>query len=264
MANRLALGLAVICASACTARGVDAPLALESGYAAREAAMMEATDQCGPEALTGSVPAWIANTVAVVADGPFRPVCARHDACYRLGEQSQSWCDDRMRDEMQAICDSGNATATYSVPVIGPSLCRFHAGAYYQAINSTYGGFAYGGAPGGEISDVRTQAIDARIGRDELRVCADVHNPTLLMQEYDLELRHSDGRLIDREPDLHEENIRAGETETLCVSTELDPRWSAENTGDTLRLSLRADTPESFAFVNDMVVVDTVEVALNE
>ena len=34
-------------------------------------------------------------------------------------------------------------------------------------------------------------------------------------------------------------------------------RWDADNIGDEVFLSLRADTPESFAFWNDMVIVDS-------
>jgi len=82
------------------------------------------------------------------------------------------------------------------------------------------------------------------------------------MQEYDLELHSETGKMIDREPDLHEENIRAGETETLCVSTNWNIRWDAENVGDEVFVSLRADTPESFAFWNDMVIVDSKRVDL--
>ena len=76
-------------------------------------------------------------------------------------------------------------------------------------------------------------------------------------QEYDVELHSESGQLIDREPDLHEENIRAGETETVCVSTNWNAVWDADNIGREVFLSLRADTPESFAFWDDMIIVDS-------
>ncbi len=255
----------VIVATSCAliSRQVDAPADLDADYLVREAAYMEDADSCGPEFVQDKMPGALKSVIEPLADGPFRPVCARHDACYRLGEKSQAWCDDRMRDEMFAICDTGQAGVAYRVPGIGPSLCKFHGGMYYRLINSTFGGVAYGGAPGGEISAIRTRRIADTIGEDELEICADILNPTMLMQEYDLELHSEKGQMIDREPDLHEENIPAGETETLCVSTNWNARWDADNIGDEVFLSLRADTPESFAFWNDMVIVDSKQIDLD-
>lgn len=251
MRRRLLILAGLLSLAACAARGVDAPLPVEAGYGAREAANLEDGDRCGPAVITEAMPGWLANAVGPVTDGPFRPVCGRHDACYRLGEQTQSWCDERMRTEMEAICATGEATAAYSAPIVGPSLCRFHAAAYYRAIDTTYGGFSYGGAPGGAIESVSREARGS-----DVVLCAQVHNPTPLMQEYDLELRTASGQLVDREPDLHELNIRPGETREICVGTHFDPFWSAARLGEGATLSLRADTPESFAFINDMVVVD--------
>lgn len=257
-----ALLAVVVVAASCAllSNQVDAPAQVGDDYLAREAAFMDAADSCGPEFVQDKLPGSLKSVIEPLADGPFRPVCARHDACYRLGEKSQAWCDDRMRDEMFAICDTGQAGVAYRVPSVGASLCKFHGGMYYRLINSTFGGVAYGGAPGGEITALRTRRIADAIGEDEIEICADILNPTLLMQEYDLELHSETGQMIDREPDLHEENIRAGETETLCVSTNWKGRWDAENVGDQVFVSLRADTPESFAFWNDMVIVDSKEV----
>jgi|GEM_PF-758907 len=242
------------------ARQVDAPADIGADYLAREAALMNSADSCGPEFVQDKLPASMKSVIEPLADGPFRPVCARHDACYRLGEQTQAWCDDRMRDEMIAICDTGLAGFAYRVPRVGPSLCRFHGGIYYRLINSTLGGVAYGGAPGGEITAIHSRRIEDAIGGDEVEICADIHNSTPLMQEYDLELHSETGQLIDREPDLHEENIRAGEYETLCVSTNWNAAWDSENIGREVFLSLRADTPESFAMWNDIVIVDSQSV----
>ena len=252
------IAIAILAAScALFAKQVDAPADVGADYLTREAEFMVAADSCGPEFVQDKLPSALKSVIEPLADGPFRPVCARHDACYRMGEKSQAWCDDRMRDEMFAICDTGRAGVAYRVPEIGPSLCKFHGGMYYRLINSTFGGVAYGGAPGGEIAALHTRRIADAIGADELEICADIHNPTSLMQEYDIELHSETGRLIDREPDLHEENIRAGETETLCVSTNWNGVWDAENVGSEVFVSLRADTPESFAFWDDMVIVDS-------
>lgn len=262
IAASLLMVVIIVTACALISNQVDVPADVGEDYLIREAEFMDSADSCGPEFVQDKLPGALRTMIEPLADGPFRPVCARHDACYRLGEKSQTWCDDRMRDEMFAICDTGQAGAAYRVPRVGPSLCRFHGGMYYRLINSTFGGVAYGGAPGGEIAAVHTKDIADAIGGDELEICADIHNPTLLMQEYDLELHTGSGQMIDREPDLHEENIRAGETETLCVSTNWNARWDAENIGDEVFLSLRADTPESFAFWNDMVIVDTKSLSL--
>ena len=124
--------LAIFMLAACGhGSSVDAPLAVAADYEARERAQMVDTDRCGPAFIQEKLPASVQRVVGPIADGPFKPVCARHDACYRLGEKTQSWCDDRMRDEMVAICNTGEAGLTYGIPVIGPSLCRFHAGLYY-------------------------------------------------------------------------------------------------------------------------------------
>lgn len=252
------LAVAIVAAAcALISKQVDAPADVGEDYLEREAGFMDVADSCGPEFVQDKMPGALKSVIEPLADGPFRPVCARHDACYRLGEKSQAWCDDRMRDEMFAICDTGQAGIAYRVPGVGPSLCKFHGGMYYRLINSTFGGVAYGGAPGGEITGIQTRRIADAIGGDEIEICADILNSTSLMQEYDLELHSETGQMIDREPDLHEENIRAGETETLCVSTNWNASWDAGNIGDEVFLSLRADTPESFAFWNDMVIVDS-------
>ncbi|MEL6830660.1 MAG: hypothetical protein AAFO63_11035 [Pseudomonadota bacterium] len=264
--NAASVLMIAIVIAACTPNlnQVDVPADVGEAYLLREAEFMDSADSCGPEFVQDKLPGALKTVIEPLADGPFRPVCARHDACYRLGEKSQAWCDDRMRDEMFAICDTGQAGVAYRVPEIGPSLCRFHGGMYYRLINSTFGGVAYGGAPGGEIAAIRTQRIADTIGQDEFEICADILNPTLLMQEYDIELHTGSGQMIDREPDLHEANIRAGDIETLCVSTNWNGRWDADNIGDDVFLSLRADTPESFAFWNDMVIVDSKQLRITE
>lgn len=261
-----ALCAALVAAVGCAvmSQRVDVPKDVGADYAAREAAFMDEADSCGPQFVQDKLPARLKSAIEPLADGPFRPVCARHDACYRMGEMSQAWCDDRMLEEMLAICDTGRAGLGYSIPEFGPSLCRFHGGMYFRLINSTYGGVAFGGAPGGEFSGLRVRLIEDRGSDDEVEICADVHNPTMLMQEYDVELHDAKGRLIDREPDLHEENVRAGETEILCVSTNWNPHWSRADLGAGLFVSLRADTPESFAFWNDMVVVDQERVEVEQ
>jgi len=256
--------LAILFLAACGhGAGVDVPTSVAPDYEARERAQMVDTDRCGPAFIQDKLPGPVQRVIGPLADGPFRPVCARHDACYRLGEKTQSWCDDRMRAEMTAICDTGKAGAAYSVPGIGPSLCRFHGSLYYTAINSTFGSVAYGdGAPAGEITALRIQRIRDVLTDDEITLCADVRNPSKLMQEYDIELHDARGKLIDREPDLYEKNVRPGETEEFCVGTNFLPNWSVSNLTDTVYVSIRADIPTTFATSNDMVIVDTQSVKI--
>jgi hypothetical protein len=242
-----------------TGEGVDRPEPVPAAYAAREAAMRDPADRCGPEFIQTKLPKGFVNTVGSVTDGPFRPVCARHDACYRLGERTQAECDRRMKREMETICASGKATPAYSLPLVGKSLCRFHAGLYYDAINNTYAAVAYGGRPGGKIVNVATRVIDDPVTDDEFEVCVEVHNNTFAMQEYDVEMRGRKGRLIDREPDTYEANVGVGETKTLCVTTN-HTRWSLKDLPDEVQVSLRCDTPENFSVRHDMIVVDTVSV----
>lgn len=241
-------------------QGVDAPIDVPADYAAREQQHMEDSDRCGPEFLQERLSAGMLNIIGPIADGPFRPVCKRHDACYRLKEMTQAWCDDRMRDEMISICNTGEATPAYSVPVIGPSLCRFHAGLYYQAINSPAGAVAYKGQAGGKIVDIRSRRVEDWLSNDEFEVCVDVTNNTKSMQEYDIELHTADGKLVDREPDTYERNVRAEETEEFCVGTNYSAEWSISNLTEIVYISIRADDPSNFDTTDDMVIVDTAEV----
>jgi hypothetical protein len=236
---------------------------LPEDYVEREAAFMKDDDRCGPEFLQTKLPKAFVKVIGPIGDGPFGPVCKRHDACYRLKEHSQAWCDDRMRDEMVAICDTGKATPTYSVPIIGTPLCKFHAGLYYAGINSTFAGPAYKGLPGGEIVDVRVRRINDWFSDDELEVCADVKNTTLVTQEYDIELHTAAGKMVDREPDVYEKNVRSDEVEEFCVGTN-NTRWGISDLSDMVYISIRADTPETFAITNDMVIVDTKEIDITE
>jgi len=117
--------LILLAGCAVSGEGVDMPEAVSADYAAREAVLRDPTDRCGPEFIQTKLPKSFVNVAGAVTDGPFRPVCQRHDACYRLQERTQAECDRRMKREMAAVCASGKATPTYSLPMVGKSLCRF-------------------------------------------------------------------------------------------------------------------------------------------
>ena len=239
------------------------PVQIPADYQLREQANMEPQDSCGPEFVQESLPGFVRAVIDPLADGPFAPACRRHDGCYRLREKSQAWCDDRFRDEMFAICDSGTGGLAYSIPGVGPSLCRFHGSLYYNMVNSTDGASAYEGAPGGAIANLRHRIIRHRYREDEAEVCVDIHNGTQMMQGYDVLLHDEAGRVIDREPDLGQEKLRAGEDGTVCVSTEWNRQYGLKDFADGIHVSLRADDPERYAWWGDMVVVDMRQVVLD-
>lgn len=230
-------------------------------YAARETAKIDPDDSCGPEFLQDVLPRWLVASTTPLFDGPFRPVCERHDACYGLEEHSQAWCDDRFHDEMTAICDTGRSGGLYSAPLIGAALCRRQANAYFAMVNNSFGAYAYGDGdkvypPGGRIvaQDVR---IIPHAGGERVEVCVDILNDTMILQEYDVALVAADGRLIDREPDLYDSNVRAGASRRFCFGAD---RKTLES-GD-LRIILRADRPDSFMFNDVMEMVDEAAVSI--
>lgn len=82
-------------------------------------------------------------------------------------------------------------------------------------------------------------------------------------QEYDVTMFTAKGARVDREPDTCEMSVEAGQVgKNVCVSTELDPRWSPSNLGRRVEIRLRSDTPFGFAIINDMVTVDVKSVAV--
>ena len=258
-------GVSALFLGGCTVFGTpaDVPVAAGAAYLAREQAHMEPQDSCGPEFVQESLPGFVRAVIDPLADGPFRPACKRHDACYRLREQTQAWCDDRFREEMFATCETGTGGLLYSVPQLGPSLCRFHGSLYYNMVNSTDGAAAYEGAPGGVITNLRHQIERSDWWGDQVRVCVDIHNPTPLMQGYQVILHDEDGHVIDDEPDLGQLKLRAGEQGTICAGTRWNRAYGLKDFADGIYVSLRADDPERFAYWGDMVVVDMRQVVLD-
>lgn len=227
------------CASA---PGIDRPVPLETGYAAREASAREPHDRCGPEFIQENLPGPVVSTLGPFFDGPFRPVCERHDACYRLREQTQAWCDDRMRAEMMDICAAGRPRHS-----AGGALCRMRANLYFASVDNTFGGYAYEGEAGGRIA-----ALDISDGpRNRAKVCVTAENDTPLMQEYIIDLRDGRGRRIARKPRFHEQNVRAGASAVICAHV------GERRLRGPVEVSLVADRPDSFATRNDMITVDT-------
>jgi len=236
---RRLLPILLLTFSAC-ATAPDVAVPLPEDYAAREASASMAHDRCGPEFLQQQLPGFLVSMVGPMFDGPFRPVCERHDACYRLTEKSQAWCDDRMKAEMDAICAED----------VGP-LCEARSDLYYSLVNSWAGAEAYGGAAAGEITDVQTLVEPGQIS-----YCAVIFNPSKTLQQYRLHLTAPGGVEIDNAPTSDLRNVRAGEQDTLCVGTSYTPDWTADSAGPDLSLTLLANRPDETTNKVQMEFVD--------
>jgi hypothetical protein len=229
-------------AACASARGIDRPVQLPPDYAAREASASKPADRCGPEFISDNAPAAAVALLGPMFDGPFRPVCARHDACYELREQTQAWCDQRMRTEMLDICAVGRPAGSP-----GAALCRVRAGLYFDMVDSNFGAYSYHGAPGGEITAVDVAAAPA----GKVNICVTAANTTPLLQEYIVELRTERGARKGRAPGLAERSVRAGESTVLCAS--LHGAALAKGPHDAV---LIADDPDQLALSNDHVEID--------
>lgn len=224
----------------------EIPADFHSTYAEREEAAIRDTDHCGP--------AWMTDVTGSALDFEFEQVCKRHDACYRLQEQTQRWCDDRMERELNAICDDASWYRWLD--------CNASAAIYSSFIRTTYGGEAYSGdgapiPPMGEIVSVERTVTDDWLSDDEVTYCVIVRNPSPITQEYDIELYAGRGNRVDREPDMYEFNVEAGRQTRRCVGTDYSADWSISDLPPRVQILLRADTPVGWDFTGDMVVVDT-------
>ena len=218
-------------------------------YRERETAAMKSTDQCGPQFLTEYAPDFVATGIS----GEMKKVCERHDACFRLKEQTQKFCDDQMTEELWAVCETK--------PWYLKSQCQTKAMIFARLIRTSIGGDAYGGAPQGEIADWTVTTIDDTFSDDEIEICARIYNNSDLTQEYELRLYTFDPKpqLIDKEPDTYEFNVQARSSKSnVCVSTNLDPTWSKSDLKGKAWLILMADIPDDFSLDNmgKLVVVD--------
>lgn len=243
----LALPALAILAACASAPGIDRPVPLEPAYAAREIGAGKPADRCGPEFISDNLPKSVVSAMGPILDGPFRPVCARHDACYELREQTQAWCDARMLEEMTGICNAGRSEGS-----LGAALCRFRAGLYFDMVDNSLGAYSYHGEAGGRIA-----AVDiAEAARGNIRVCVTAENTTPLLQEYAIDLRAANGKRIDREPGFVERDVRAGGSVLICVGTEGSPFWNLSRLHGPLEVRLLADNPDSMAMNEALVIID--------
>lgn len=249
MAPRNGLASAAVCAlAACaSATGIDRPMALDPGYAAREASERKPADRCGPEFISDHLPTPVVSLMGPLLDGSFRPVCARHDACYELREQTQAWCDARMRTEMLDICNAGRSDGS-----IGGALCRLRASMYFGLVDNAYGAYSYHGGPGGRI--VALDLADAPAGK--LKICATVENSTPLLQTYAVELRTADRKRIARAPEVKSRSVRAGQSTILCAGPVDSAHGRPKQISTEVEVRLVAGDPDSLAMIKEMIIVD--------
>ncbi len=261
--RRIALGALLVAATFSTPQTqAQAP-----GYEARERRAIKTTDHCGPAYIQKKVPGAISGPLNWLVDGPFKASCERHDACYRLKEQNQSWCDDRFRNEMYNTCDANPLVRS---GVDRYFLCRATATAYYSAVSGTLGSVSYaenedGGAiedgdGAGELLNLKRRRIRDIFSDDEFEVCGEIYNPSRIVQEYEVRMV-SGGQLVDREPDTHELNVRPGGTAHFCLTTNWSPAWSISDLALYVEIQLWADRPSTYQISGDMVLVAVEEVS---
>jgi len=213
----------------------------KSNYKQRERSAYSKTDYCGPSFLTKHIGSSIS--------GPFIHVCKQHDACYRLGEKSQRFCDNQMKVGMDKVCQR---RPWYEQP-----RCQTHASIFGRLIETTIGGQAFEGAPQGEIIDVQRNVIEDYLSDDEVDYCVTIHNNSKITQEYEVRLVTAGKRIVDREPDSYEANVLSNARKTICVGTDNLPQWSQSDLSSLVYIQLLADTPEGWSVSNDLVHVDT-------
>lgn len=226
--------------------GTDLPMPLSEDYLSREDSARETWDRCGPEFIQLNMPAPVVSLLGPLMDGPFGPVCQRHDACYRLQEHSQTWCDERMRTEMIDICNDGRPADSAAA-----ALCRFRADLYHGMVDNRFGAYAYEGVAGGRIASVYVNRPTA----GEVEICVTAENDTKLMQGYVVELRTGDGKRFGRAPRFRETEVRAGASAMLCASTAESTYWSLSRLGGPVEVSLLADPPDSLSMSDKLVLI---------
>ncbi|MEM7188340.1 MAG: hypothetical protein AAF439_01900 [Pseudomonadota bacterium] len=221
------------------------------GYHRREeAAVKQGQDWCGPAKVTKEVPTVLNSTFSQY----FIPVCERHDACYRLRERTQKFCDDQMVEGMKDACD-----AKFSKGHPNSVDCYYQAKVFTVILRSSAGAWAFSGEPHGVIERFRARRIEDLVTDDEIEICLDIHNPSAVQQEYEVRLLQHRNVIVDREPDTHEINVDAGDTvRNVCVGTNFSPDWSIGDLMFPVNVAVWADTPSNISFTNDMVPVDSI------
>jgi len=240
-------------AACAAAPGTDRPMALSEDYLSREDKAREPWDRCGPEFIQLNLPAPMIALLGPLIDGPFGPVCQRHDACYRLQEHSQTWCDERMRTEMMDICKAGR-------PAGSPpgALCRLRANIYHAMVDNHFGAYAYEGVAAGRIASVEVIQPSSH----KLSVCVIAQNNSKLLQRFVVELRTTDGNRIDRSPRFKEAAVRSGADITLCARIPASTYRSVRRLTGPIEVRLLANPPDSISPVDKLVVLDSQSTAL--
>lgn len=247
--NLRASFISILAVAACaSAPGIDRPQPLDPGYALREAAARKPADRCGPEFISDNLPQAVVGFMEPVLDGPFREVCKRHDACYELREQTQAWCDQRMRTEMMDICAAGRDGRSFA-----GRLCRMRAGLYHRMVDNAFGAYAYEGKAGGHIRQV--EFLDAPQGQTQ--ICVEVENTSHLLQQYAVELWQAGGRRVDRAPEFRTRSVRAGTSSEFCVGTVSSTYWNLKRIGGDAEIRLLVDRPDSLALTGDLERLET-------
>lgn len=107
-----------------------------------------------------------------------------------------------------------------------------------------------------KVKDVKVKRIVGIWSDDELSVCVTVKNDSNLDTEWDLVLLKKDGNIADVEPDTYERNIKVGQIDEECVTTNNDPTVSISDLGNPAQLAVRVDDYPGFDEFKTVAVIE--------
>lgn len=238
-------------------------------YEELERQAIRKTDHCGTPDLIN----WISNEnlksrAKTLLNYEFELACLRHDACYRIKEKTQAWCDDRFREEIRAICEQkeGEKVVCLSVATTYHKIVvEFGRQAYLENEDGTVipeAGMAGVGA--GRLINLKPRRIRDIFSDDEFEVCGEIHNTSRITQEYEVRMLSHRGQLVDKEPDTYEMNIKSGGKAKFCLTTDWDPRFSIRDLGPYVTIQLFVDQAANYDRSGDMILIKFEEISTTQ
>lgn len=190
---------------------------------------------------------------AAVPDGPFLEACRTHDACYRSDAYDQGVCDRMFLTEMRDGCET--AYPDMAQP-LKHHACRTVALAYFKAVNSRFGSYAYSDAPptGGILWYEQIEMLEDD-GDNELKVCLEFENTARRIQQFKVRLFDEKGKWVDTEPDFHQATLQPGDSHALCIDSDNAPHRGWSNIGDTYVITLSVDDPDKIGLFDRRIPV---------
>jgi hypothetical protein len=209
-------------------------------------------------------------------DGLFNPACEKHDDCYNLtvSGKTKEQCDNEFQQNLYKICEDRSFWKKISQNIFGmitnPKMwgnilipevdllnsCKKQADYAVWAV-STLGESSVSGAIYSlKVTDVKVKRIVDTWSDDELSVCVTVKNDSNLDTEWDLVLLKKDGNIADVEPDTYERNIKVGQIDKECVTTDKDFTGSISDLRNPAQLTVRVDDYPGLAQFKPVAVIE--------